>query len=476
MILSRFIRIQLAIFAVLTVVGVSVMALYYIQVPALLGVGRQTVTVQLPAAGGLYPFANVTYRGDTIGEVSAVKLTDDGVEAVLSIDSDTQVPSDLDAAVKSVSAIGEQYVDLMPRSAGGPYLQDGDVIPRSRTTVPSEVGPLLDQANALVESIPPGNFRKVVDESFNAFSGSGPDLQRLLDSTRLFLQTAQENVGATRTLLDQLGPLLDTQVVTSDAIRAWTSNLATFTDQVRRSDSDVRALLVKGQPFAAQATALFQELQPTLPILLANLTSVGQVGVIYNAAIEQVLVIYPPLAAALESVVLPSAGTGKANLDFVYGLNTPPPCTTGYLPASERRLATALDVPETPEGLYCKIPQDSANSVAIRGVRNLPCAEVPGKRAPTPELCRDPKGYVPAGTNPGVTTPSQPVTPQSATTPDVQASPQSVTATAPYDPVTGTYVGSDGKTYAQADLAMGSAYKPGMTWQQLLTAPTGSGQ
>ncbi|WP_127784444.1 MlaD family protein [Rhodococcus sp. X156] len=476
MILSRFVRMQLAIFAVLTVVGVTVMGLYYIQLPALVGVGRHTVTVQLPAAGGLYPFANVTYRGNTIGKVSAVRLTDTGVEAELSVDSGAEVPSDLDVAVKSVSAIGEQYVDLMPRTASGPFLQDGDVVPLGRATVPSEVGPLLDQANALVASIPPGNFRKVVDESFNAFSGSGPDLQRLLDSTRLFLQEAQNNIGPTRTLLEELGPLLDTQVVTSDAIRAWTSNLATFTDQVRSSDSDVRALLVKGQPFSREATALFQDLQPTLPILLANLTSVGQVAVTYNAALEQVLVIYPPLAAALVSVVLPSAGTGRANLDFVYALNTPPPCTTGYLPASERRLATEVDVPFTPDGLYCKIPQDAANGVAVRGVRNLPCAEVPGKRAPTPELCRDPEGYVPVGTNPGVTTPSQPVTAQSAAAPEVQPTPQSVTATAPYDPVTGKYVGSDGKTYAQADLAMGSTYRPGMTWQQLLTAPTGSEQ
>ena len=35
----------------------------YMQVPTLLGLGRINVTMQLPAAGGLYKFANVTYRG-----------------------------------------------------------------------------------------------------------------------------------------------------------------------------------------------------------------------------------------------------------------------------------------------------------------------------------------------------------------------------------------------------------------------------
>src|SRR5207237_329124 len=36
----------------------------------------------------------------------------------------------------------------------------------------------------------------------------------------------------------------------------------------------------------------------------------------------------------------------------------------------------------------------------VRGARNYPCQEYPGKRAPTVALCRDPRGYVPIGTNP----------------------------------------------------------------------------
>lgn len=479
MILTRFVRVQLSIFAVLTVVGVLVMGLYYIQIPALVGIGQRTVTVQLPAAGGLYRFANVTYRGTTIGKVSQVRLTPAGVEAVLLIDSGEKIPADLDVRVKSVSAIGEQYVDLLPRHGGGPYLADGAVIPVSRAGVPMEIGPILDQANALVASIPPGKFKTVVDESFTAFNGSGSDLQRLLDNTKLFLQEAQNNIEPTNALIGELAPLLDTQVVTSDAIRAWTSNLATFTDQLRKSDPELRSLLEHGPAFAAQVTGLFQDLRPTLPVLLANLTSVGQVAVTYNAALEQVLVIYPPLTAALESVVLPTAGTGNAFLDFQLNLNDPPPCTTGFIPPEERRSPTDFSIPETPAGLFCRIPQN--DRTAVRGARNAPCVEVPGKRAPTPALCLDPKGYVPLANNPPVLGPAQPVTRQAAPAADPgpatepAMTPTSVTSARPYDPTSGTYVGTDGKNYTQTDVAQGKAFSAVMTWQQLLTAPTGSG-
>ncbi len=68
--LSRFVRIQLIIFTVASVIGIGVMAVGYIQAPTLLGLGRITVRLDLPAAGGLYRFSNVTYRGVEVGKVT----------------------------------------------------------------------------------------------------------------------------------------------------------------------------------------------------------------------------------------------------------------------------------------------------------------------------------------------------------------------------------------------------------------------
>ena len=126
--LTRFVRNQLIIFTIASIVGVAVMVFAYMQVPTLLGVGRITVKLELPAAGGLYRFGNVTYRGVQIGKVTDVKLTENGAEATLSLDTSPKIPADLQAEVRSVSAVGEQYVDLRPRTDSGPYLQDGSVI------------------------------------------------------------------------------------------------------------------------------------------------------------------------------------------------------------------------------------------------------------------------------------------------------------------------------------------------------------
>ena len=57
-------------------------------------------------------------------------------------------------------------------------------------------------------------------------------------------------------------------------------------------------------------------------------------------------------------------------------------------------------------GLYCKIPKDTPANV-VRGSRNFPCVDVPGKRAATPLECRSTEPYTPLGTNPWYGDPNQ---------------------------------------------------------------------
>ncbi|MDQ2636296.1 MAG: MlaD family protein, partial [Actinomycetota bacterium] len=147
--LKRSIRIQLVAFTVIAIFAISVMFFGYMQIPAtFFGVGHYTVTVQLPEAGGLYSEGNVTYRGVKVGRIADVHLTDTGAAAVLSLNSGIDIPADLDAEVHSVSAVGEQYVALLPRNRSAPPLKDGDVISADRTSIPPNINSLLAAANS----------------------------------------------------------------------------------------------------------------------------------------------------------------------------------------------------------------------------------------------------------------------------------------------------------------------------------------
>lgn len=129
-----------------------------------------TVKVQLPRTGGLYTHSNVTYRGVSVGRVGPIELTDDGVEAELRIDKDApKIPDGLKAVVASLSAVGEQYVDLRPTRTEGPYLTNGSVIDQADTTVPAPVTNVLTSVNDLAGSVDLESLRTVVDEFGTAF-------------------------------------------------------------------------------------------------------------------------------------------------------------------------------------------------------------------------------------------------------------------------------------------------------------------
>jgi phospholipid/cholesterol/gamma-HCH transport system substrate-binding protein len=391
--LTRFVRIQLAIFLIVGTLGVILMALWYIQAPTLLGIGKMTVKLELPAAGGLYRFSNVTYRGVQIGKVTAVGLTPHGAQATLSLDTSPKIPADLQAEVRSISAVGEQYVDLRPRTDSPPYLHNGSVIAVNDASIPQPIGPVLDQTSALINSIPKGKLGALLDESFKAFNGAGYDFGSLFDSSAKVSGDLNGVADRARSLTEDTGPFLDTQAQTTDSIRLWAHSLAGVTGTLAKDDPQIRTLLQNGPGAFDEASRLLDQIKPTLPVLLANLTTVGQIGVTYHPSIEQILVLLPPFTAAIQSFLGTKAPNGLATGAFNLILSDPPACTVGFLPPSQWRSPADTSIIDTPDGLYCKLPQDSP--IGVRGARNFPCMGQPGKRAPTVEICESDKPFQP---------------------------------------------------------------------------------
>jgi virulence factor Mce-like protein len=391
------VRAQLVIFAVVGMLGLLSVAFTYMQVQSLMGLDRLTVTLQLPATGGLYRFSNVTYRGVQVGRVTKVQLTKRGsqlaVEATLSLSNAVQIPANLEAHVRSVSAVGEQYVDLRPRTENGPFLHDGSVIAVNDASIPRAIGPVLDNVSTLLATMPEGSLHTLVNEGYNSVKGGQYDLQSLIDSTAAFSSGLDTSGEQTQALFNDAAPLVDSQMQAVDALHIWSRSLAGLTDQLRDNDPQIRTLLQTGPGFAREATRLFNQLKPTIPILLANLSTLGEITATYNASLEQVLVLYPPYVAGLITGSAAHTPQGMVLGNYAQEFNDPPTCNVGYLPPSAWRAPSDTTTIDTPDGLYCKLPQDSP--IAVRGLRNYPCIRKPGKRAPTAAICNSDQNYEP---------------------------------------------------------------------------------
>ncbi len=126
------------------------------------------------------------------------------------LNTDTEVPENVTATVKSVSAIGEQYIDLVPPGNGEAppatkLLRDGSNIGVAHTAIGQDIAGLLKQADDLVSSVGDSRIQDLLKETFKAFNGSGPELSRLIQSSRQLVDEANANYGQTTQLIDQAG-------------------------------------------------------------------------------------------------------------------------------------------------------------------------------------------------------------------------------------------------------------------------------
>ncbi len=168
--ITRRTKVQLIIFVVITLLGVTFVGARYARLDRIVLDRSYTVVAHLQESGGIFAGAEVTYRGVTIGRVEEMVLTDDGVDVHLDIDNkwDT-IPSDTLAVVGNRSAVGEQYVELQPKVDDGPYLKDDSEIDVDDTRLPIPTAKLLGDLSATVNSVDRDDLRTVVSELGTAF-------------------------------------------------------------------------------------------------------------------------------------------------------------------------------------------------------------------------------------------------------------------------------------------------------------------
>jgi phospholipid/cholesterol/gamma-HCH transport system substrate-binding protein len=375
--IRRSTKVQLLLFVVLSLLGVSYVGFSYVGLGAtLFGPRGCTVSANFPDSGGIFTDAEVTYRGVTVGQVGQLHLLDyagaDGrqirgvrVDLNLKDCAKPAIPLNSQAYVSNRSAVGEQYVNIEPAGVDGPYLTDGAVLSKAGQ-VPIATQVLLQNLDDLVTDIDSAKLNIMITELGKAFGGRGPDLQTLLDSGDKLLARAQQALPETLRLIDNGQTTLKTQLDSGSAIKGWAHNLNLLTAQLKASDGDLRGLLNDGPGELDTVRQFLESNRSDLDLLLANLTSVNQIMVSHLDGIQTILVVYPAAVAGGYTV---TPGDGTAHFGVVFNVDDPPSCRAGYEGTKIRRPSeTGPSTINT--AARCAMPRGSVTSV--RGAQNTP--------------------------------------------------------------------------------------------------------
>jgi phospholipid/cholesterol/gamma-HCH transport system substrate-binding protein len=326
------------------------------------------VNVQLADSGGIFPNAEVTYRGVAVGTVTGLRLRPGGVTAELYINDDAPpIPADTRAVVANRSAIGEQTVDLRPEHADGPFLHDGSVIETARTMLPPVPSDVLANEEVLIASVNTTSLRTVVTELGTGFAGAGPALGQLIDGVAALTETATQHLPQTISLLNAAPTVLATQRAESQDIGTYSRGLQQIAAQLKASDPDLRTVLDRAPETTDQVKWLLDHAGSPLADVLRDSRPITHLLEQRGPALEQYLVAFPMVNTLGPTI---SAG-GRGRLAFVLPFFDPPACTKGYLPLSQQRGADDLS-PRKPDfnKLGCSEPDGSP--ILVRGPQHAP--------------------------------------------------------------------------------------------------------
>jgi phospholipid/cholesterol/gamma-HCH transport system substrate-binding protein len=372
-------KIQLVIFALITMVGVSFVGARYARLDRLLFDESYSVVAHFTESGGIFTGAEVSYRGVTVGQVSDMKLTAKGVDVVMNIENAHQdIPQDTKAVVANRSAVGEQFVDLQPETKQGPYLRNGSDIPTAMTQTPIETTKLLTDVSTTVDSVNKQSLTTVVDELGKAFNGTGQDLGQIADTSNSFINAANDNFDVTTALLKDSNTVLSTQVDKTSAIKSFSRDLSLFSTTLAHSDGDLRTVIENGSGTANQLRTFLEQNKVDLGQLINNLVTTGEVTQKHLAGTEMILVVYPYVVAGGYTVVDKDSNSGLYDAHFGLILQQDPGvCHAGYN-TQRRSPEDRKDLPMN-TGARCTEPASQSNA---RGAQNTPRRAGPSYRAP----------------------------------------------------------------------------------------------
>jgi hypothetical protein len=155
-----------------------------------------------------------------------------------------------------------------------------------------------------------------------------------------------------------------------DAIQSFARNLASLTDSIRDDDPAIRSTIDQTTPAVNETGQLVDDLSPTLPVLLANLSTTGQVITAREDGLRSLLIMFPFVVAG-GPTILP--GDGYQHMGLVLNSDAPPPCTKGYEKTKARWPQFTKETPARTD-IGCADPNPN---VDVRSSRHAPKPKPP---------------------------------------------------------------------------------------------------
>lgn len=322
--ISRRIIINVVTFVVLSAVLIVALVVSIFRVSP-----KYSIYATFSDSGGVFTNQEVTYRGVTVGQVGSMSVVPNGVRIQLVVERKyNRIPkSGTRARIMFKSAVGEQFVDLLPIRRSGPYFRNGDRIALSSTDLPVQQEELLRLLDAVLAGVPPKALAALTEALGTGLIGRGGRLDTALgalDPLTRTLAGRSSQLNSLNVNADRAGAAFDSSA--ADFV-SGIGGLASTSEALARGAPGLERLLLAGASEIPDIAGLIAARKAELNGTIANLATVTRISYDHLKSVENTLDWLPVFLDALVG------SYDKTTNRFRFGqiLTEPdnPPCSYG---------------------------------------------------------------------------------------------------------------------------------------------------
>lgn len=169
---------------------------------------RTNVSMDVPDINGLVVGSNVLLRGAPVGKVTKTATSVEAATVDFYIDGRFRVPVDTEVRLENLSALGESYLQLLPRSDGGPMLVDYQRIATESVIQPPSISELATSVVRVLDQLDPDALERIISESNTALPDPTTVLPNISRASTLLNKMVAGMNGQGRALLSNFQTLL----------------------------------------------------------------------------------------------------------------------------------------------------------------------------------------------------------------------------------------------------------------------------
>ncbi|MGW6281169.1 MCE family protein [Kribbella sp. NPDC055071] len=244
-----------------------------------------TVTVEFADVLDLVPKSSVKVDDVTVGTVQKVWLDGYIAKVRIKLPESLALPDNTHATIRQTSLLGEKFVSLArPTGSEQPRgkLDNGEVIPLSRTTSNVEVEEVLSALSLLLNGGGVAQLQIITQELNKALTGNEPAIRSVLTQLNTFVGTLDQNkqqIISAITAVDALAKKLNAQKTTlATAIDSLPKSIATLDKQRAALVKTLQALATLGNTATRVITSAQKDLVANLNSLYPILTNLAKAG------------------------------------------------------------------------------------------------------------------------------------------------------------------------------------------------------